>query len=64
MTLKYYDIKSAYHYKEFDIMKLYFYQSNIDIFISHDWPNHIYDFGDKARLLRFKKFFSTFKPFI
>lgn len=32
-------------------------KSSLDVFLSHDWPNGIWEYGDKANLLRMKPFF-------
>ena len=32
-------------------------KENIDVFISHDWPRGVYNYGDTTELLRWKPFF-------
>lgn len=32
-------------------------KSSVDVFLTHDWPQHIWEHGDKANLLRMKPFF-------
>ncbi len=56
---------SVFHQKQIDILKLDVYnqvlkeKSNekIDIFMSHDWPTKIYNFGNKFTLLKIKPYF-------
>jgi lariat debranching enzyme len=52
-------LKSAHHQREFDFWRLQHLsvRSQIDICMSHDWPEGIYNHGDKAGLLRRKKHF-------
>ncbi|KAF8519827.1 lariat debranching enzyme, C-terminal domain-containing protein [Gautieria morchelliformis] len=52
-------IRSIYHTRLFDILKLshFFQLSPPDIFLSHDWPNTIEQHGDLQSLLRRKPFF-------
>lgn len=50
------DYKSLYYVRNADVNKL----SNIsspDIFMSHDWPQYIYNYGDTPALLNKKRFF-------
>ncbi|XP_078430470.1 debranching enzyme 1 isoform X2 [Wolffia australiana] len=51
------DIRSIYHVREYDVLKLMQIKQPIDIFISHDWPLGITDFGDSDDLIRKKPFF-------
>ena len=52
-------LHSAHHQREFDFWRLQHLcgGSPVDIFMSHDWPEGIYDHGDKAALLRRKRHF-------
>ncbi len=51
-------IRSAYHIRHFEIYKLYqLANSHVDIFLSHDWPSDITNYGDVENLLRWKKHF-------
>lgn len=50
-------IRSVYHQRQFDAYKLYLYSKPIDIFLSHDWPCGIYEYGDKQNLIQEKPFF-------
>ena len=38
---------------------LLYSQNKLDVFLSHDWPQGIHKFGNKAELLRKKKYFAT-----
>ena len=49
-------VKTAYHVREFDVFKLKQVKSEIDVFLSHDWPRGIAQFGNKHELFRKKKF--------
>ncbi|CAL0319121.1 unnamed protein product [Lupinus luteus] len=50
-------IRSVYHVREYDVHKLNQVQEPIDIFLSHDWPVGITDYGDSNELLRRKHYF-------
>lgn len=49
--------RSAYHIRNLEIFRLKQISSPFDIVFSHEWPQGIYNeqYGDKERLLRFKK---------
>lgn len=52
-------IRSIYHIRELEIYRLAHLcnsASPIDVFLSHDWPQGIWDFGDKQQLFRMKRF--------
>lgn len=49
------DVQSIYHIRELDVRKLLQLQTQVDVGISHDWPNGIELFGDTANLFRRKK---------
>ncbi|KAL8490316.1 hypothetical protein ACS0TY_026001 [Phlomoides rotata] len=51
------DIRSIYHVREYDVHKLMQVQEPIDIFLSHDWPVGITDYGNVENLLRHKSYF-------
>ncbi|MQL68083.1 hypothetical protein Taro_000369 [Colocasia esculenta] len=51
------EIRSIYHVREYDVYKLMQIEEPIDIFISHDWPLGITEYGDSEMLLRKKPFF-------
>lgn len=51
------DIRSIYHVREYDVHKLMQLQGPVDIFLSHDWPIGITDYGNVKSLLRKKPFF-------
>lgn len=61
-------IKSAYHTRDYEIQKLSLlglYKEascearNLDIFVSHDWPQNISKYGNLDRLLRIKPYFKN-----
>ena len=51
------DIKSAFHTRQFEIMKLSLVKDPIDIMLSHDWPNIIGDLSDFKLLTKIKPHF-------
>ena len=51
------DIRSVYHTRELEVMKLCQIKEKVDIFLSHDWPKGIETYGDTANLLRRKRHF-------
>lgn len=53
------DIRSIYHVREYDVHKLMQIEEPLDIFISHDWPCGITDFGNSEQLLRHKPYFEN-----
>ncbi|XVE97317.1 hypothetical protein REPUB_Repub03eG0009200 [Reevesia pubescens] len=50
-------IRSVYHVREYDVHKLMQVEEPIDIFLSHDWPLGITDYGNWRELVRYKKHF-------
>ncbi|KAH9574598.1 hypothetical protein CY35_01G066900 [Sphagnum magellanicum] len=51
------NIKSVYHVRQYDVLKLMEVRGAIDIFVSHDWPRGITKYGDAQQLLRQKPHF-------
>src|SRR4051812_10652403 len=51
------DIRSVYHVREYDVFKLKQLKDPVDIFMSHDWPLGITDYGNWEKLIRSKPFF-------
>lgn len=49
-------MRSVYHVREIEVMKLGLFPSKIDVFMSHDWPRGMAYHGDTQDLLRRKKF--------
>ncbi|KAG7463938.1 hypothetical protein MATL_G00181910 [Megalops atlanticus] len=49
-------LRSVYHTRNIEVFKLKQIQHPIDIFMSHDWPRGIYNYGSTEQLLRKKKF--------
>ncbi|GMR53437.1 hypothetical protein PMAYCL1PPCAC_23632, partial [Pristionchus mayeri] len=50
-------VVSAYHVRSLDVFRCK-QLSPLDIFLSHDWPTGIWDYGDKDWLLRKKRHFT------
>lgn len=52
-------LRSAYHITTKNHIKLLLTQGGVplDIVVSHDWPQYIYNYGDLRRLLKLKPFF-------
>lgn len=53
------DKRSVYHVREQEILRLLQISNPIDIFISHDWPQGILNYGNKQQLFNRKPFFKT-----
>lgn len=52
------DLRSVYHVREYDVKKLLQLESGaIDVFVSHDWPEGITQYGNVQQLLRHKPYF-------
>ncbi|MCL7030154.1 hypothetical protein MKW94_005633 [Papaver nudicaule] len=51
------EIRSVYNVREYDVYKLMQVEEPIDIFLSHDWPIGITDYGDCRKLLEIKQDF-------
>ncbi|KAG9445831.1 hypothetical protein H6P81_011959 [Aristolochia fimbriata] len=51
------DIRSVYHVREYDVYKLMQVKEPIDIFVSHDWPRGITDYGNWEQLIHQKPYF-------
>lgn len=49
-------LRSVYHIRSSDVFKLKQIQMPIDVFMTHDWPRGIYNYGSTEQLLRKKKF--------
>lgn len=50
------DMRSAYHVRQLEAFRLSQLRKPLDIFLSHDWPQHIARYGDTGALLRKKSF--------
>lgn len=50
-------IRSVYHVREYDVQKLMQIEEPLDIFLSHDWPVGITDYGDSKALMQQKPYF-------
>lgn len=51
------DLRSVYHVREYDVKKLLQLKGAIDVFVSHDWPEGITQYGNVQQLLRHKPYF-------
>lgn len=51
------DVRSAFHTRELDVRKLLQVRTQVDIGLSHDWPQGIEWLGDHNKLFRQKSFF-------
>ncbi|KAL3278776.1 hypothetical protein HHI36_016302 [Cryptolaemus montrouzieri] len=49
--------RSVYHVRNLEVFRLKQLSQPIDIFLSHDWPTHVTDYGNKEQLIRFKPHF-------
>ncbi|KAF5278844.1 hypothetical protein FQR65_LT03533 [Abscondita terminalis] len=49
--------RSVYHIRNLDVFRLKQLTHPIDIFLSHDWPNDIWSYGNAKQLLKFKPYF-------
>ncbi|XP_061411423.1 lariat debranching enzyme-like isoform X1 [Lethenteron reissneri] len=49
-------VRSVYHVRSCDVIKLKQIQQPLDVFLSHDWPRGIYNYGQREELLRRKRF--------
>lgn len=50
-------LRSVYHVKPKNFLKMALMNHNLDIALSHDWPLNIYNHGNLHKLLQQKKFF-------
>lgn len=53
-------IRSIYHLRELEVYRMMHLQhsaTHLDAFLTHDWPNYVWEHGDVAALLRIKPFF-------
>ena len=52
-------LRSVYHVREVDVFRMAHLDTSIhpiNVFMSHDWPGGVWEFGDKAKLLNRKSF--------
>lgn len=50
------NLKSVYHYREFEILKMSLLQQNkLDFILSHDWPTGVIDKKDIKKIISVKK---------
>jgi lariat debranching enzyme len=50
-------VRSIYHVRELDVRKLLQIRTQVDVGLSHDWPNGIEWLGDHKTLFRIKSYF-------
>mmetsp|Transcript_15811 Transcript_15811/g.23789 ORF Transcript_15811/g.23789 Transcript_15811/m.23789 type:complete len:517 (+) Transcript_15811:84-1634(+) len=50
-------LRSIYHQRELEVFRMAQITGRVDIFLSHDWPTDIWEYGDKERLLQRKPYF-------
>ncbi|PGH10705.1 hypothetical protein AJ79_05296 [Helicocarpus griseus UAMH5409] len=51
------DIRSIYHVRDYDVMKLLKIRQPVDIGVSHDWPRRVEWFGDYKKLFGERRHF-------
>jgi lariat debranching enzyme len=51
------EVRSIYHVRELDVRKLLQIRTQVDVGLSHDWPNGIEWLGDHKTLFRVKSYF-------
>lgn len=49
-----YSVRSVYHIRNLEIFRLKQLTEPIDIFISHDWPTGVTQYGNCNQLIKFK----------
>ncbi|VDN97317.1 unnamed protein product [Rodentolepis nana] len=49
--------RSVYHIRNLEVFRLSQVTRRLDIMLSHDWPRGIYHYGDKEKLLHYKRHF-------
>ncbi|XP_030371889.1 lariat debranching enzyme [Scaptodrosophila lebanonensis] len=49
--------RSVYHVRQLEVFRMKQLSGKIDIFMSHDWPRGIWDYGNKEQLIKFKPYF-------
>lgn len=50
--------RSVYHVRHLEVFRLKQLSGTIDIFLSHDWPRRVWEYGNKKQLLNFKPYFA------
>ncbi|XP_021358109.1 lariat debranching enzyme-like [Mizuhopecten yessoensis] len=48
--------RAAYHIRNLEVFRLKQLRKPVDIFMSHDWPRGVYDYGNTSQLLKTKQF--------
>ncbi|CAD8153894.1 unnamed protein product [Paramecium pentaurelia] len=52
-------LRSVYHTKQVDLFKLSLYEGEVNMFLSHDWPQQIHQHGSTKELLKKKQNFEA-----
>ncbi|KAF3912384.1 hypothetical protein AA313_de0208694 [Arthrobotrys entomopaga] len=52
-------MRGAYHYRAHELFRLNMLSGDVDIFVSHDWPEGITKYGNERRLLQYKQHFKA-----
>jgi lariat debranching enzyme len=50
-------VRSAYAIRSIEVFRLSQLTGSMDVMLSHDWPEQIWEYGNKEQLLRFKPYF-------
>lgn len=50
-------VRSVYHYRQQEVFRLQQLSEPIDVMMSHDWPQEVYNYGNAGQLIRFKPHF-------
>jgi len=51
------DKKSIFHLREFEVAKMSYIKSHIDIFMTHDWPTNLINEKDKNKIFKLRPHF-------
>lgn len=49
-------MRSIYHVRDYEVYRLQQLQQHVDVFLSHDWPRNMANYGNTGALLSKKKF--------
>lgn len=52
-------LRSFYHTRCYEMFQMLQIKRSLDIFLSHDWPNNITDYGNRQQLVKFKPAFHS-----
>ena len=51
------NVRSLYHVRKSDVIPLFMVREDVDLMLSHDWPNGVVYYGNMQQLLKYKPFF-------